>query len=149
MQAHSLWQKSFKTILEERLSEDRASTERTISSEDNSPAHMAFLIGKMGKFEFQVSRVSTRNPYPKAKPAVRPNHMFNHSQWESFLFLTKWAGSVAENFNTHELKQAFRRAALRLHPDQGGDPHLFLCLRSHFENLEVLLVKASENGHTK
>lgn len=138
-------QKSFKSILQDQLFQEEKHAHYTPKTEDTSPAHLAFLIGKIGgkrtQFDFQAPPKASAKAYPRTPPKPRPNHSLSPSQRDSYLFLLKWAGDIAENFSLNELKQAFRRAALKLHPDQGGSAQDFMSLRHHIQNLEVLVLK--------
>lgn len=99
----------------------------------NDPAHMAFLMGSIGKIH--IARTSS--PY---KPAPRKPHDLNQSQKESLDQLKVWCPELLEGFTARELKKAFHRAALILHPDQGGTVADFLSLKGHYLNLQLVFL---------
>lgn len=98
------------------------------------PAHLAFLMGHIGKKTFKGT---IRSPY---KPTPRKPHILDESQTKSFGFLKEWAQELPEGFTFRELKAAFRKAALRLHPDQGGNCGDFLSLKGHYLNLQSIFL---------
>lgn len=131
------FQASFSQILKEKMN-DGASTQANFSSENHSePANLAYLMGQMGRFEFQKPR--GQYAAPKVRPQRKP-HSFSSSQRQSFEFLKTWIHDLSEGYNESELKKAFRQAAMILHPDQGGNTQQFMELKGHFEVLKTVLV---------
>lgn len=127
------FQASFKQILKEKMNEGPV-FQGNFSSEINSdPSHLAYLMGHIGRFEFQ----SPRGQYspPKVRPQRKP-HTFMPHQRQSFEFLKTWIHDFSEAYTEAELKKAFRQAALILHPDQGGNPQQFMELKTHIEILK-------------
>ncbi len=105
---------------------------------DSDPAHLAYLMSQVGKFEFR----NTRSQYPK--PAVRPQrprpaHNLTASQKLSFEFLKTYVHDLSEGFTATELKKAFRQTAIILHPDRGGSAELFIELKAHYEELKAVV----------
>ena len=108
--------------------------EETILNAD--PAHLAYLLGQIGRFESRAPR--GHYPAPRVRPQ-RKAHSFSSEQRQSFEFLKTWIQDLSEGFTASELKKAFRQAALRLHPDQGGSPEQFVSLKGHYEILQTVL----------
>lgn len=99
------------------------------------PAHLAYLMG-------QTERLSTVSPRGKyAPPTVKPQrkaHVLSDLQREALEFLKKFMGALDETFTSSELKKAFRKAALSLHPDQGGSSEAYSDLRRHYQVLNSI-----------
>lgn len=112
------------------------STHQQAQTPNTDPAHMAYLMGQLGRFEFRGTKANY--PAPKIKP-VRRAHNFSPEQKISFDFLKKIHQDLPEGFTAHELKKAFRKAALILHPDRGGTPEQFIALQTHNQTLSSLL----------
>lgn len=102
----------------------------------NDPAHLAFLLGKIGKTEFQTAR--GHYPAPKVRPQRKP-HNFTSAQSQAYEFIKSWIHDLSEGFTAAELKRAFRRAAIILHPDHGGNTQQFLELKAHYETLKTIV----------
>lgn len=133
---------SFKSILEKKLSKASSDASNSPLYGDNSPANLAFLIGEIGNIRFSAAKnTSQLKSYLTKKSPPPPAHKMNEQQLESFLFVYTWAGNLKDSFTLTDLKLAFRRAALKLHPDQGGCDQNFINLREHIKNLECVLLK--------
>ncbi|HEY1079340.1 MAG TPA: J domain-containing protein [Bdellovibrio sp.] len=131
------FQASFKQILRDKMGVETPSAplqEATILNAD--PAHLAYLLGQIGRFEPSAPR--GHYPAPRVRPERKP-HVFSSEQRQSFEFLKTWIQDLSEGFTATELKKAFRQAALRLHPDQGGSPEQFVSLKGHYETLQSVL----------
>lgn len=130
----------FAELLEDKIRREihegkNAETPRFPSETELFPSGMAWLMGQVPSRA--PSAVRARSVYGvKAKP--RPAHRFDATQTESFLFLKTQVPEMENNFSPRELKSAYRRAALVLHPDQGGTNEKFRDLHRHFENLRRL-----------
>lgn len=117
-------------------------TQGSFSSENTSstnldPANLAYLMGQIGRFDFQKSgKQYAKSP---AKPQVKPQrkpHNFTASERLSFEFLKTWVADFSEGYTDSELKKAFRQAALALHPDHGGHAAQFIELKEHYAVLQ-------------
>lgn len=132
---------SFAQVLEQKLrrkieQELRLSQTTKPSPASEIPSPMwTNLIGHMApqRFENQSrGQVYHRNrPAPKPRPA----HKLTAEQMQSFHFFKCHHSELADNFSKADLKSAFRKLALKLHPDQGGKADQFLSLKLAFENL--------------
>jgi hypothetical protein len=147
---------SFRTILEEKL-KTSASFSQTASgaqgassfqhTADQDPAHLAFLMGTLNKTAFTAPITKVYPAPPKApKPPPKP-HALTVSQQAAYEFFLKYSTEFALEtgvelgpaFTQKELKNAFRRLALRLHPDMNkGACGPFISLKTHYEELEQL-----------
>ena len=129
---------SFRQILNEKLGisqEEASSYQGEIKSD---PAHMAFLIGQIGRFDIRA----TKNNYPR--PMARPQrkaHVLSASEALSFEYLKVHNLDLSPAFTEAELKKAFRHSAFILHPDQGGSTEQFVELKAHYENLKPVLAR--------
>lgn len=104
---------------------------------DTEPSHLAYLMSQIGKFEFDTRR--GQYPRPAVRPQrPRPAHAFSPSQKQSFEYLKSYIHDLPEGFTAAELKTAFRKAALILHPDLGGNTEQFLDLKTHYEVLKAI-----------
>ncbi|MBX3040906.1 MAG: hypothetical protein KF789_09400 [Bdellovibrionaceae bacterium] len=130
---------SFQEILEEKMGVKTATSSAGIA--DGSPANMAFLLGHIRVFRFEKP---TPNPFPRPAPrrkerATGPAHSLSSEQAESKKWFILQGETLAEDFLRAELKTAFRRLALKLHPDkQSGSIQAFLELKKHRQILESL-----------
>lgn len=99
---------------------------------DNSPRGMAWIIGKTPKS-------SLRDPRGKTAYGVKerplPPHALNVFQKAACVFFREQGAPLSPRFSQKELKGAFRKLALRLHPDHGGAAQSFMDLKSNFELL--------------
>ncbi|UOF02578.1 J domain-containing protein [Bdellovibrio reynosensis] len=130
------FQASFKQILREKMGENTSSSSAKMTDPSlNDPAHMAYLLGKIGRLELQTPR--GQYPAPKVRPQRKP-HSFNHSQRQAYEFMKSWIHDLNEGFTANELKKAFRQAAIILHPDHGGNTEQFIDLKAHYETLKGL-----------
>ncbi len=123
------------------------SSQATFSSEasthlSSDPANLAYLMGQVGRFEFQKPHVQ-RGQYaaPKVRPQRKP-HNLSASQHLSFEFLKTWIHDLSEGYTESELKKAFRQAAMILHPDQGGNTTQFMELKEHYTTLKEVVAAA-------
>lgn len=130
----------FAELLEDKIRREirageNVETPRFPSETELFPSGMAWLMGRVPSAA--PSTIRARSVYGvKTKP--RPAHRFDATQTESFLFLKTRVPELENNFSPRELKSAYRRAALILHPDQGGTNETFRDLHRHFENLRRL-----------
>lgn len=128
---------SFQEILAEKMGVKTATSSSEIS--DGSPANMAFLLGRIRVFRFEKP---VTNPFPRSAPrkkerAKGPAHDLSPSQAESKNWFISQGETLAADFLRMELKTAFRRLALKLHPDApGGSVQAFLDLKKHRQSLE-------------
>ncbi|KYG62481.1 hypothetical protein AZI86_16750 [Bdellovibrio bacteriovorus] len=133
------FQTSFKQILREKMGQQEAAPAQNPSTYiDTDPSHLAFLMSQIGKFEFETRR--GHYPRPAIRPQrPRPAHAFSESQKQSFEFLKSYIHDLSEGFTGAELKTAFRKAAIRLHPDHGGSTQTFMDLKTHYQILTEIV----------
>lgn len=150
---------SFAEILEKMTSEIDSSTADLHSSQTHEtqslePAYLAYLQGTMGR---SIPELSTHNhlasayfKYQKTKPQKTSTKFFLKSegmtvrQFKAYEFLLyalelpilKAHQLFPESFNLVQLKKAYKLAALKNHPDQGGSHESFLELRKCYDILE-------------
>jgi hypothetical protein len=125
-------------------------TPRFSSETESFPVGMAWLMGNVD------SRVSTFTPNTsRARSAygvrVKPRapHKFDATQTQSFEFLKTYVSELDFGFSPRELKSAYRKAAMILHPDQGGTNEKFRDLHRHFENLRRIFHAKTESKARK
>lgn len=124
---------NFEQILRQKLQENSSQT-RTAGNDETrgtDPAHLAFLIGQINRM--QTAR-PTKSPY---KPSISPRktHELTLLQQEAFSFFLQHQPDLSDAFTRNEIKSAFRKIALVLHPDQGGTALAFMQLREHYKTL--------------
>lgn len=120
--------------------------ESTVATAENSmnqvdPAHMAYLIGQLEVFKMRGKK--QHYPAPKERPQRKP-HAFSPLQKQAFTFIKGWIHDLPEGFTENELKRAYRKAALVLHPDRGGSAQNFIELKAQYENLKTVFAKAPQ-----
>lgn len=108
----------------------------TITNLNSDPANLAYLMGQVGRFEFQKPR--GQYAAPKVRPQRKPHNFSTHERL-SFEFLKTWIHDLSEGYTDSELKKAFRQAAMILHPDQGGNTTQFMELKEHYATLKALV----------
>jgi hypothetical protein len=144
---------SFQSILEQTLSAQaatdkafnatRPTTVHSMNQTSDSvvdPAHLAFLLGALDRASFQkpVTRV-----YPAAPKPPPPPHDLTEEQRLAASFFAVHGAELSPAFTQKELKNAFRRTALRLHPDMNkGASGPFIALKKHYAELSGLFVEA-------
>jgi len=104
------------------------------------PANLAYLIGNTSIYT--SARQARGTPYAKYKPVMksRADHTFTEEQALAFADLSQWCSALTRNFTFKELRNSYRIAMLKTHPDQGGSSENFWSVRKSYEVL-VSLVK--------
>jgi hypothetical protein len=131
-------QRSFSELFEELHSEKEPQETNSTSAEKISagwesllePSHLAFLMG-------QISRMAPPSPHSqRAYPArIRPDHLLNDEQKLAFESLQSYAPHLKLNFNTRDLRSAYRSGVLKTHPDQGGTAETFQAVKNSYHIL--------------
>lgn len=67
-----------------------------------------------------------------------PPHKLNIFQSAAAGFFREKGQELSPRFSARELKSAFRRLAMRLHPDHGGSTQSFLDLQESFKILSEI-----------
>jgi len=104
---------------------------------------MAWLIGQTPPLASNPRTKVTRG-YPQAKkqpspPAPRPPHKLDDRAAQALATLQSFGCDLGGNFNSQELKRAYRHAMLRCHPDRGGSAEQFQSARQAAKILEQIL----------
>jgi hypothetical protein len=134
---------SFRQILNEKLGNTQEEASIYQGEIKSDPAHMAFLIGQIGRFDVR----SNKNTYPRSttRPQRKP-HVLTASEALSFEYLKTHNLDLSPAFTEAELKKAFRHSAFILHPDQGGSTEQFVELKAHYENLKPVLARKTASA---
>lgn len=104
------------------------------------PSAMAWLMGQIEKHEEDpVLNLRSGHRAYGVRPKPRRPHRLDARQTEAYVFLKTHATELPPGFTLRELKSAYRQAALRLHPDQGGDAALFRELHAAVTCLQAVL----------
>ena len=133
---------SFKDILKEKMSEQASASSQ---HEVDFTPYLGQLLVQISRREFQrkpnakfaYKGPATSQPQDiKAKKPVRPNWTLSESQTKALMQFELWGHKLEANFEVSALKQAFRKLALKLHPDQSkGDAGQFLKLKQYYADL--------------
>lgn len=125
--------RSFAQILREKTGATPSEKPVFSSSAGVDPAHLAYLMGTVSPLNsgFQHRR------YQAPPPPPRKAHVLTESQKSAVEWFRTQGETLVEGFNSKELKTAFRRLALKMHPDSGGNvsPADFLTLMKHHQVL--------------
>lgn len=128
-------------------------------SSDSSP--YSFNAGWESTLDaYGMSRIMTQTPsfkfkqqataYIKMKPSrprteriftesSLPKHNFDSIQAKAFELLKALVPQLPENFSFNQLKSAYRRAALKTHPDRGGASETFQQVKKSYHILTDLV----------
>ncbi len=111
-------------------------------SSDIDPMNLSYLLGNL-EIDSISPVLGLKNPYLKYKKTiVIPDHKLAHSEQSAFElinFYLSQPSQLIKNFNMTQLKRAYKKAALRAHPDCGGTHERFLQLKSGCELLVAFL----------
>lgn len=139
----------FQDILNGFLEGKHASSSKpprpTPHTEGLDPAHLAFLLGTVRVSQrvrpsTKASRPSEEKPFHSPPRPRTPAHALDEAQQKSLGWFAENGELLEGNFTAAELKKAFRRLALRFHPDRpGGTAHRFQVLRQHESTLRRAL----------
>lgn len=135
---------SFAEVLEQKLRRkieqelrEEKSAETSHTTETPSPM-WTNLIGHLQPQHFQMQSKGQIYHRNRPAPKPRPAHTLTAEQSQSLHFFQCHNSDLADNFTKADLKSAFRKLALKLHPDQGGRSDQFLSLKLAFENLSTV-----------
>jgi hypothetical protein len=143
-------------IIKEFIGETQDSPRESLPERDLSPANLAFLMGKISKT--QIKKTFQSSPYKtyyKAPPPPRPEKLqtqnvriLNPKQREALKVFLNNGFTLGEEFTVQELKQAFRKTALKVHPDMnGGSSAPFIELKNAFESLSLIFRNSQNAPH--
>lgn len=144
-------ERSFHEILEEKLHGTPAK-ETPAQPESPSMESLADLLESLGNpvWTFASPKGARRaypvgkGPKPSTRPSRGPVHPLSDRQKDAVSFFTQFGETLAGDFSNDELKGAYRRLALRLHPDiAGGSTGPFLELKAHYKALESATAAAA------
>jgi hypothetical protein len=150
--------KSFEEILSEKLNTQILKTYNPLTEVDkNEPQNLAYLIGQLPKWSIpSLHRLKNINQYAKRhsprteeilvkKEISRtPDHTLNPEQLKALKYFTGLGVSLALNFSKDELRSAFRKLALQVHPDRQPETQkekatrIFQDLKTAYEKLKNL-----------
>ena len=96
--------------------------------------------GSTGQFQGKANSQATRAQEPKPAPRVRmAAHKLNPAQTQAMTYFISEKMFLLEDFTKDELKRAYKRLALKKHPDrQSGSNQYFIELQKHYEILSTV-----------
>jgi hypothetical protein len=139
--------KSFEEILSEKLNAQILKTYTPLTEVDkNEPQNLAYLIGQLPKWSIpSLHRLKNINPYAKRHlPRTEEDHTLSPEQLKALKYFTGLGVSLALNFSKDELRSAFRKLALQVHPDRQPETQkekatrTFQDLKTAYEKLKNL-----------
>jgi hypothetical protein len=111
-------------------------------SSNIDPMHLSYLLGNL-EIDSISPAIGLKNPYLKYKKTiVSPDHVLAQPEQSAFELINLYLpmpSQLTKNFNMTQLKRAYKKAALRAHPDCGGTHERFLQLKSDCELLVAFL----------
>lgn len=135
----------FRSILEEKMTDSLSEkpVQDTFSA-TLDPAHLAFLLGKIEIRRFRKPAPMPRKAAPRPRPRVAGTpHLLTERQKSAVQWFADRGERLEADFTAPELKKAFRRLALRVHPDvAGGSAAEFMELQRASAELRSIFSKA-------
>ena len=103
--------------------------------------HLAWLMGQTKIVK--PTKAYQQSPYTRFKqpPKPRPEHKFSPAQKSAYEEIMKYSPSLKANFNSQELKKAYRAALMATHPDRGGNALAFWKVQEAHSILGALTAK--------
>lgn len=90
----------------------------------------------------KISAKASAHPKTNSPRPSGPPHLLNEEQKIAWTWFRSQTEPLAADFTRHELKQAFRRLALRQHPDvEGGSAETFMELQKCHQQLQEIFKK--------
>jgi hypothetical protein len=132
-------EKKIRREIEQELAQAPLRTSNSTSPQTEIQSELwTHLVGQLDtrRFEAPVKGQAYHRQRPAPRP--RPAHQLNAEQTEAMEFFAASGQALAANFNSADLKKAFRQMALKLHPDQGGTAITFQRLLKARRSLESL-----------
>ncbi len=114
------------------------SSSSSAHSGDTPSELWSFLVGNLDPVRFQASTKGQAYHAQKKPGTVKPPHLLNALQTWAADFFAQRGVVLSPRFSAKELQSAFRKLALRMHPDQGGSPVDFQNLMSARSELAQL-----------
>lgn len=131
----------------EILSEMNPATEAESTTSMNSETHWESVLDTQGlshiysltdRYTFQPRQIERLYKIKAKAPA--PNHILNSEQSDALRLLNfSINGILQANFSQKQLKQAYRLAVLKTHPDQGGSSESFQEVKKCYQILLTLV----------
>ncbi|MEK6627539.1 MAG: DnaJ domain-containing protein [Bdellovibrionota bacterium] len=141
--------RSFSEILEELLPPKQHTREQNIEQEsDLEPLGFSHILHILSETHTSFTTKNTtqariKKAYPSRqqvkKMTKRPSHLLNEAQRSALMLLKSYCPHIADNFNLHELKSAYRHSVLKTHPDQGGNSETFQQVKKSYQILFALV----------
>lgn len=138
--------RSFSDILIDQILEDYDLKQNTVASNTLNngwestldPHGMAQILAQTETHNF--GKANRHNPYKfKAQRPVRKSHNMSDEQQLAYACLQQFVPQLSDNFNLTELKTAYRRSALKAHPDHGGTSETFQNVKKSYQILTALV----------
>ena len=110
-------------------------------AKNNSPNAQSTKMGSAQSNLNQSSSdhdLSDKTESTQAAPA-RASHNLNSEQLTAYDFLKQFAAQLPDNFDLTQLKTAYRRSALKAHPDHGGTSETFQNVKKSYQILTALV----------
>ena len=132
---------TFTEVLIDQILED-LTTPRSVHAGHESvldPAYIAQIMANTRIYAKTVAGARRAYNLKKQRPVTtRSPHVLNEAQSAAYACLLRFS-HLADNFSLVELKAAFRAAALKSHPDRGGNSETFQAVKKSYHILEALV----------
>lgn len=106
---------------------------------DSLPTGFSWIVGEGLRVHITHQNSKQGHSAYGVKPRPpRPPHSLSEIQKSAFDFFRKMKVELEDNFSLQDLRRAWRKLALKCHPDQGGSAEMFRSAQSAYQKLQTV-----------